>query len=202
MTKHNALYLRVSSDGQNLASQEPELTAWAAGHTDLPTIWYEDQFTGKTMNRPGWNKLEAALRQGRVASVVVWRLDRLGRTAKELTALIDDLVARKVNLVSMREGIDISTPAGRMIANVLASIAQFETEVRAERQHAGIAAARAKGKTWGGSKPGVRKKVTAEKALAIRQLHAQGTPKARIAQAVGLSRPTVYDVLAQQEAAT
>jgi DNA invertase Pin-like site-specific DNA recombinase len=68
--------------------------------------------------------------------------------------LFDDLIARKVNLVSLKDGIDLFPPAGRLMANVLASVAQYETEVRAERVIAGLAAARAAGKRWGGSRKG------------------------------------------------
>src|SRR4030081_1844512 len=122
--KHVAVYLRVSGAGQTTASQEPDLRRWAQGQ-GLPATWYRDTFTGTTMDRPGWNLLAAALRAGKVATVVVWRLDRLGRTAKGLTALFDDLVRLRVNLVSLREGIDLATPAGRMMANVIASMAQY-----------------------------------------------------------------------------
>ena len=104
--------------------------------------WYSDKFTGKTMERPGWNMLEEAVRLGKVSQVVVWRIDRLGRTAKGLTGLFDDLRERQVNLVSLKDGIDLSTSAGHLMANVLASVAQYETEVRGERVAAGQAAAR------------------------------------------------------------
>ena len=82
---------------------------------------------------------------------VVWRLDRLGRTAKGLTALFEELQRLGVGLVSLKEGLDLSTAAGCLMANVLASVAQFETELRSERILAGQAAARAQGKRWGGS---------------------------------------------------
>jgi DNA invertase Pin-like site-specific DNA recombinase len=132
---------------------------------------------------------------GRVGTVAVWRLDRLGRTAKGLTALFDDLRAANVNLVSLKDGLDLSTPAGRLMANVLASVAAYETEVRKERQAAGIAAARAKGKRWGGRIKGQRAKVTGEQIAAARKMKEEGTPVARIARLLGLSRPTVYGML-------
>jgi DNA invertase Pin-like site-specific DNA recombinase len=97
-----------------------------------------------------------------VSRVVDWRLDRLGRTAKGLTALFAELLELRVNLVSLRDSIDLNTPAGRLMANVLASVAQYETEVRAERVRAGQMIARANGKTWGGSKPGRMLHVTAD----------------------------------------
>jgi len=81
------------------------------------------------------------------------------------------------------------------MANVLASVAQFETEVRAERILAGQAAARAKGKVWGGGKPGRRVRLSEEKEAAILQLKREGKPIAEIARVVGLSRPTIYKAL-------
>ena len=194
MPKHVAIYLRVSTTQQDTKSQEPDLQTWAATQA-APVRWYSDKATGTRMDRPAWSKLDAAIRAGQVATVVVWRLDRLGRTAAGLTALFNDLAYRKVNLVSLRDGVDLSTPAGRLMANVLASVAQYETEVRAERVRAGQAAARARGVRWGGSPPGKRKKVTPTQEKAIRHMRAQGEPVAAIARAVGLSRPTVYDVL-------
>ena len=102
---------------------------------------------------------------------------------------------RKVNLVSLRDGIDLNTPAGRLMANVLASVSQYETEVRAERVRAGQAVARAKGKRWGGSQKGRRLKVTEEQVALIRRMAAEGEKIAAIARATGLTRPTVYNYL-------
>jgi DNA invertase Pin-like site-specific DNA recombinase len=195
MENHVAIYVRVSSRQQSTRSQTPDLKTWAEAQK-LPVVWYRDTFTGKTMDRPGWQKLQAAIDRGEVAAVVCWRLDRLGRTAKGLTALFDDLRGRKINLVSLKDGIDLSTPAGRMMANVLASIAQFETEVRAERVLAGQDKARAEGKTWGGRKPGTRIRVTAEKERTIKAMRKAGESVTAIARTVELSRPTIYAVLA------
>jgi DNA invertase Pin-like site-specific DNA recombinase len=195
MSKHVAIYIRVSSTRQDTKSQEPDLRRWEFANKDNETKWYGDKATGKTMDRPGWQKLMTAIRQGLVSSVVVWRLDRLGRTAKGLTTLFDELRERKVNLISLKDGLDLSTSAGRLMANVLASVAQYETEVRAERVAAGQAVAKAQGKKWGGSKPGTRKVVTPEQEQAIRHLKSVGTPVTAIAEAVGLSRPTIYDIL-------
>ena len=131
-----------------------------------------------------------------MSAVVVWRIDRLGRTAKGLTALFDDLRERKVNLVSLKDGLDLATAAGRLMANVLASVAQYETEVRGERVKAGQMVARKQGKRWGGSKAGVRKQVSEIQERAVRRMKAEGETITDIARAVGLSRPTIYAVLA------
>jgi hypothetical protein len=85
MEKHIAVYLRVSSKSQDTRSQEPDLKRWADAQ-DKPVQWYGDKFTGKTMARPGWAKLEADMRAGKVSAIVCWRLDRLGRTANHLWA--------------------------------------------------------------------------------------------------------------------
>ncbi|WP_152098487.1 recombinase family protein [Lacipirellula parvula] len=113
-----------------------------------------------------------------------------------MTALFADLIARKVGLYSLKDALDLETPAGRLMANVLASVAAYETEVRSERQRAGIAAAREKGKSWGGSQPGRRLTVTEDQVKTVRRLHREATPIARIARSVGLSRPTIYRLLA------
>jgi DNA invertase Pin-like site-specific DNA recombinase len=194
MSKHIAIYCRVSSKRQDLRSQLPDLKRFAAVQ-ELPVQWYEDKATGKTMDRPGWAKLEVAMRAGKTTSICCWRLDRLGRSAKQLTSLFEELQQRRVNLVSLKEGIDLSTPAGRMMANVLASLAQYETELRAERVLAGQEAARAKGLRWGGSRPG-RRKATPDQMAIIRQLHAQQLSINRISKAVGLARPTIARLLA------
>lgn len=201
MAKHIAIYVRVSTKKQDTKSQEPDLTRWEAAQ-DGPVKWYRDTFTGKTMDRPGWNKLERAIAAGEVSSVVCWRIDRLGRTAKGLTALFEDLRERKVNLVSLRDGVDLSTAAGRLMANVIASVAQYETEVRAERVLEGQAKARAGGKTWGGSEKGRLLKVTPQQLDVVERMQREGKSKTDIAKATGLSRPTVYRLLRDERGET
>jgi DNA invertase Pin-like site-specific DNA recombinase len=193
--KHVAIYLRVSTQNQDTKSQEDDLDKHAASQPGRVSI-YKDKSTGKTMDRPGWNKLRAAMERGELSSIVVWRLDRLGRTAKGLTTLFEELRERKINLVSIKDGIDLNTTAGRLIANVLASVAQYETEVRAERVLAGQAVARKNGKRWGGSKKGRRIKVKEEQVKMIRRMGKEGDGITTIAKTTGLSRPTVYKYLA------
>src|ERR1700735_2728942 len=149
MKKMTAIYLRVSSKQQDQRSQEPDLKRWLLSH-EGDAAWYRDQFTGQTMSRHARDKLIGDVRAGKIGTIVVWRLDRLGRTAKGLTALFEELRERGVGLVSLKDGLDLSTPAGRLMANVLASVAAYETEVRAERVLAGQQAARAAGQKGGG----------------------------------------------------
>jgi len=193
-SKHIALYLRVSSRKQDHRSQEPDLKRWVQAQEE-PVAWYRDKTTGRNMDRAAWNRLERAVREGQVSTVVVWRLDRLGRTCAGLTMLFEELRQRKVNLISLRDSINLATPSGRLLAQVLASVAEYENEVRGERVRAGQAVARANGKTWGGSKKGRRLSVTREQVATIRRLRKDGEGISAIARATGLSRPTIYRLL-------
>lgn len=188
------IYCRVSSTGQDTKSQEPDLKTWARAQSE-EAKWYRDRFTGTVMERPGLDRMLADVRQGKITKVVVWRLDRLGRTAKGLLTLLDEFQQLGVGFASMREGFDLGTPAGRLMAGVLASVAAYETEVRKERQLAGIAKAKAEGKQWGGRKPGTRVRVTEEKERLIHRLRTEGSSIAAISRLVGLTRKTVYKVL-------
>jgi DNA invertase Pin-like site-specific DNA recombinase len=135
---------------------------------------------------------------GQVRRIVVWRLDRLGRLAGATIQLLDELEAKGIAFFSIRDAFDPSTPAGRLTRNVLASVAQFETEVRSERQRAGIEAVREAngGKCpWGGRKAGVPNKGTIEKIAVVRQLREQGKSIAEIARVVGITRQTAYRLL-------
>ena len=196
--KHTAVYVRVSTSQQSARSQEPDLQRWvdAQDNTRLgEVIWYQDTATGKNMDRPAWQKIQTFIDRGHICQLVVWRLDRLGRTASGLCKLFEDLQAKNVRLISLMDSIDLGTASGRLIANVLASVAAYETEIRGERVLAGQAAARAVGKKWGGSKKGRRIKVTDEQLEAILIMNSRGDKITKIARTVCLSRPTVYRIL-------
>jgi len=192
--KTTAVYVRVSHKSQDLRSQVADLERWAG---DQPVKWYKDKATGTKMERPAMDRLLADVDAGKIGRIVVWRLDRLGRTAAGLTKLFADLRERKVGLLSLRDSLDLETPAGRLMAHVLASVAAYENEVRRERQMAGIAAAKAAGKTWGGSEPGRLLSVTKEQVAAVKRMRKQGEKVAVIARTVGLSRPTIYRLIAR-----
>jgi DNA invertase Pin-like site-specific DNA recombinase len=194
MSKHAAIYIRVSSKSQDYASQLADLKIWAANQ-QMSVVWYEDTATGTNMIRPGMERLHKDLIAGKISTVACWRLDRLGRTAKGLVSLFDELIKYKVNLVSLKDGLDLSTSAGRLLANVLASVASFETEVRHERQMAGIMAARMKGKTWGGSVKGRLLKITEEHVAIVHSMFDQGKKITQIAKTLNLSRPTIYKII-------
>lgn len=140
MEKFTAIYMRVSSKQQDTRTQEHDLKGWRA-FRKAPVRWYTDQMTGRTMDRPGCQALQRDFEEGKVTKIVVWRLDRLGRTASGLTALFEDLQRRGVGFESLKDKVDLSTPAGRLMANVLASVAVYKNELRGEQ-----AAAKANGK--------------------------------------------------------
>jgi DNA invertase Pin-like site-specific DNA recombinase len=196
-----AIYARVSHLDQSLASQLPDLERWAESE-DGPCLWFKDHFTGLTVRRPGFGQLSDAIEAGKISKVVVWRLDRLGRSAADLTRFFEYLQRVRVGLISLREGVDLDTPAGRLMAHVIASVAQYDTEVRRERQMAGIAAAKAKGKTWGGSKPGRALKLKPNVIKRIKEMAASGVKKTEIARALGLSRKTIYLALRTESASS
>lgn len=183
--------MRVSTDDQSTASQEEDLRRWAEVHQHQAE-WFTDHFTGKTMERPGWLALEEGLKSGKYTHLLVWRLDRLGRTARGLTAMFADLQNYGVTLVSLKEGMDISTPAGRMMAHVLASVAQFELEMSSERKMAGIREAKKKG-VYKGRRPGsYQYKNGPQKALKLKM---KGLSGSQIAKTLGCSIRTVWDYL-------
>jgi DNA invertase Pin-like site-specific DNA recombinase len=191
------VYVRVSSTTQDTNAQERELRQWAASER-ARVEWYRDKFTGTTLERPGLEKLLADIRGGRVRKLVVWRLDRLGRTARGLHELFEELLTIRVGFFSLRDSLDLSTPAGRLMAGVLASVAQYETEVRRERQLMGIAKVREQNGgrcPWGGRRRGTRVKVTEEKEGAILAMAHEKRRIAAIARTVGVTRKTVYSVL-------
>lgn len=196
MNKQTAIYMRVSTIQQSTRSQKADLKRWVDAQDKNGQIkWYQDKATGKNMNRPGWIKLQSDIDSGKINKLVVWRLDRLGRTASGLCKLFEDLQEKKVRLISLMDSIDLGTASGRLIANVLASMAAYETEIRGERVRAGQAAARASGKKWGGSKKGRRVKVTDEQVEAIISMKDKGERVTKIARTVSLSRITIYNII-------
>lgn len=178
-TGHRHGYARVSTADQSLGLQEDALRAAGCAR-----IW-TDTASGALTTRPQLDALLDALLPG--DTLVVWRLDRLGRSMGHLVTTIDALAERGVGFVSLTEGIDTTTATGRLVLGIFASLAQFERELIRERTKAGLAAARERG-----SKPGRPSVVTPEKLTAARALLHEGATITDAAKAVGLSRPTLY----------
>ena len=193
-----AIYSRVSTTGQDTKSQDRELKLWATTQTD-EMVYYKDKATGTNFNRPGMERLLKDIRARKIDRVVVWRLDRLGRTAKGMLDFFEELEQFNCGFLSLRDSIDLSTPSGRLLLIILAGVAAFETEVRSERQRAGIEACRAanNGKAgWGGREVGMKTKRIQEKEELVHLLNREGKSVAEIARKTDLGRQTVYRLLA------
>ncbi|MDT5333797.1 MAG: hypothetical protein QOF31_5094 [Mycobacterium sp.] len=186
-------YARVSTTHQSLDQQMDALTA--AG-VDASRV-YTDKLSGTATrtHRPGLAALLDYAREG--DAIVVVGIDRLGRNAAEVMTTIRDLGERGIVLRSLREGIDTSNAAGRMVAGVLASLAELELELGKERRTASRDARRARGQSIGRPKALDQSKV----ALAQR-MHASGESAGTIAATLGVSRATVYRALGNDDATT
>ena len=191
-----AAYVRCSTREQNDRLQRRAIRDWARANGITRLRWSSDKASGANGSRPGWKKLQVAIRKLQVDTLVCWRLDRLARSLKDAANLFDWLSKRGVRLVSITEGVDLSTAVGRMLAGVLATFAEFENAVRRERQMAGIHAAKAAGKRWGGSQEGWSK-IKPPQRKRIVKMHQSGMSKAAIARAEELSWPTVAKILKQ-----
>ena len=143
-----ALYSRVSTSSQTSENQRLELRAYAEART-WTAVEYTDTISGAADKRPGLDALMNDARRRKFSTVVVWSLDRLGRSLPHLVSLIAELEAVGVALVSLREGLDLSTAAGKLQLHILAALASFERERLRERTIAGLQRARSQGKRIG-----------------------------------------------------
>ena len=145
-----AVYARVSTVDQEPENQLAELRRYVQARSWPAATEYVDKgVSGSTDSRPALNRLVADARRRRFDVLVVWRLDRLGRSLKHLITLLDDLQALGVAFVSLAEGIDATTPAGKLQMHILGAISEFERARIAERVKAGLAQARRRGKRLG-----------------------------------------------------
>ena len=141
--------------------------------------------SGNQSERPGLAFALEALRKGDM--LVVWKLDRLGRSVKALVNLVNDLSDRSIHFKSLTDNIDTSTPSGRFFFHVMASLAQMERELIIERTRAGLSAARQQGRIGGR-----KRKMTDSKIDSAKKLLANGISPKEVAQNLGVSVPTLY----------
>lgn len=187
MTETLIGYARVSStNGQRLDLQLDALKN--AGCVKV----YEETVSGATASRPELDACLNYLREGDV--LVVYKLDRLGRSLKHLLTIIDDLRDRGIGFKSLTDGIDTTTATGRLMFSVMGSFAEFERSLIQERTNAGLLAARERGKL--GGRPTA---VTPEVGERIKKLQAEGRNADSIAKELGIGRATFYRYLKAQE---
>jgi DNA invertase Pin-like site-specific DNA recombinase len=173
-------YARVSTDDQHLDLQRDALRQAGCGEI------YEEAASGKNTARPELAQCRKALRAE--DTLVVWRLDRLGRSLPDLVQIVTDLERHDIGFESLTEKIEISSAAGKLIFHVFAALAEFERGLIRERTHAGLAAARARGRV-GGRKPKLGEKQVREIKALLRDPDIQVS---EVARRYGISRTTLY----------
>ena len=172
-------YARVSTTDQNLDLQIDALTKIGCEKI------FDDKLSGTRADRPGLARAMETLRKD--DTLVVWKLDRLGRSVKNLVDLVSDLQKQGVNFKSLTDSIDTGTPSGRFFFHVMASLAEMERELTAERTRAGLEVARQLGR-----KGGRKRQMTDSKIESAKKLLATGVPPRDVAADLGISVPTLY----------
>jgi len=172
-------YARVSTQDQNLELQIDALTK--AGCKKI----FDDKISGSRAERPGLTKALDMLRED--DTLVVWKLDRLGRSVKNLVNLVSELHKQGVQFKSLTDAIDTGTSSGRFFFHVMASLAEMERELTVERTRAGLEVARQLGR-----KGGRKRQMTDSKIESAKKLLANGVPPRDVAKNLGVSVPTLY----------
>ena len=172
-------YARVSAGDQNLDLQKNALV-----RAECEQI-FEDPASGKNARRPGLRRAIRRLKPG--DSLVVWKLDRLGRSVRDLITLVSELQDRGIHFRSLTDSIDTSTPAGRFFFHVMSALAEMERELIVERTRAGLAAAREQGRVGGR-----RRVMTTEVVERCRRMLENGATRQQVADVIGVGVKTIY----------
>lgn len=181
-------YARVSTKDQNLHMQFDALRQYGVPDKNI----YSEKMTGTKKDRPKFNELLRYLREG--DTLVVYKLDRIGRSTKHLVDLINDFQERGIHFVSINENIDTTTAMGKLVFTIFSGLAQFERDIISERTRSGLEAARARGR-----KGGRPKKDSSKLDLAFRMYDSSQYRIQEILQACGLSRATFYRYLRERK---
>jgi putative DNA-invertase from lambdoid prophage Rac len=184
-------YARVSThDQQTLGLQSEAMATYIKNRGWVATRQIEDIGSG-AKDRPGRESLLKAARRREIDVIVVWRLDRWGRSVADLMATLREMTELGVGFVSLTEALDLTTPTGRAMAGMLAIFAEFEREILRERVRAGIAQARKEGRLHG------RPRTASLRADEVIRLKAERMSQSEIARRLGIGRTSVRRVLAQ-----
>lgn len=182
-------YARVSThDQQTLPLQKKKMRDYAKSRGLALVREYQEVGSGAKA-RPQREELMRAARRREVDLIVVWKLDRWGRSVADLVTTLNELRELGVGFVSLTEALDFSTPSGRAMAGLLSVFAEFERDIIRERVKAGIANARSEGKPHG------RPATARSKAADVRRLHKAGSNNSQIARELGISRASVIAIL-------
>lgn len=181
-------YARVSTRDEEGSLEGQEVALRAAGCEKV----FSDRLSGARADRPGLAAAMEYLRDG-ADTLVVARLDRLGRSLPDALRTVQALADRGVGLQALDVELDTSTASGRLMLNMLLMLAEWERDLLRERTREGVARARAAGRT-----PGPKPKLRAEQVEAVRAAVAGGQPVAAVARSFGVSRPTIYKALGRE----
>ncbi len=183
----NIGYARVSTADQNLDLQNDALDS--AGCEKI----YTDKMSGAKTARPGLDQILGILRKG--DTLVVWKLDRLGRSLKHLIQVMNQLEERGIYFKSVQESLDTSTPGGKLIFHVFGALAEFERDIIRERTLAGLAAARSRGRKGGRPRKLSKKQVE----IATNLMKDISIPIVEICKTLGVSKATLYRYVGRAE---
>lgn len=184
-TKRVTIYARVSTKDQHPETQVNDLKRYARDRGFKVMKVYEEKASGKRADRPEFQKLLDDIRKRKTDAVLVWKLDRLARSTRELLNRLEEFRTINVELISYTENIDTTTPAGKALFSMVAVFAEFENDIRSERIIAGMQNAKSKGKQLG------RPTISDETIRRIRQMQKQGLPDSQIIRTVKVSRNTL-----------
>ena len=191
-TKAIACYTRVSTFEQTGAAQRAEIEGWLKnnGIQLERVVWYEDKETGATLQRPAFERLQRDIFNGKVGTVVIWKLDRLSRNLRDGINVLADWADRGLKVVSITQQLEFNGTLGKMLATLLFGLAEMDLSNIRERQRAGIDAAKKRG-VYKGRKPGTIKADAAR----VRKLRDKGNTASEIATSLGISERTVFRYL-------
>ena len=190
-----AAYIRVSTYDQKTESQREEIARWLKNHGIDPesSQWFEDKETGKTLHRPAFLDLQRAVFDGKIKTVLVWKLDRLSRNMLDGITTMRIWLNQGVGIISITQHLDLTGPTGLLTADILFAIAEFQLSTMKENQAAGIAAAKARG-VYKGRKKGTRKLKPEKIAELLKTLTVT-----QIAKLHDVTERTVYNALGKRD---
>lgn len=185
-----AVYVRVSTldQAKGMASQEHAIESYLEGH-GLEAQWFKDRLSGKDLKRPQFEKLQKAIFDGKVDTVVVWKLDRLSRNQRDGINLLANWMEQGIRVIAVAQQIDLQSSTGKLISSLLFGLAELERETLRENTKRGLQAARKRGVKLG--------RPVALKAKQVRPLLAKGLSVNAIAKKLRCSRTAVQTCMKQ-----
>jgi DNA invertase Pin-like site-specific DNA recombinase len=190
-----AIYARVSTADQSTSMQQRDLHKLAGARGfEVVTEYCDEGQSGAKNSRPALDRMLADARRGKFQVLLVWRLDRLGRSLAHLIRLLEDFKVWNVELVSFSEGLDFTTSTGKLFYSLLGAFSEFEREVIRERVRSGMRNARARGVKLG-------RKVVDVDAAEVRRLRSEGRSFRAISREMGVSAATIHKTSRRQSVA-